>query len=159
MTFDDVQLPRQQVIRGAGLVLTAGALAACATSEEKPAAGSEAIDVGRPGISAPPHRHRPPPRPAVRSPRPSDVPVGSGVIVDDVVVTQPAAGEFKGFSAKCTHKGCAVNKVADGTIDCPCHGSKFNLDGTVANGPATDLWRQSHSVRGRFDRAGLTRSG
>jgi Rieske Fe-S protein len=36
----------------------------------------------------------------------------------------------------CTHKGCVVNKVADGTIDCPCHGSKFHLDGTVANGPA-----------------------
>ena len=66
----------------------------------------------------------------------SDVPVGSGVIVGEVVVTQPVAGEFKGFSAKCTHKGCTVNKVADGTIDCPCHGSKFNLDGTVANGPA-----------------------
>lgn len=59
------------------------------------------------------------------------------MIVDDVVVTQPAAGEFKAFSSTCTHKGCAVNKIADGTIDCPCHGSKFNLDGTVANGPAT----------------------
>ena len=67
----------------------------------------------------------------------SDVPVGSGVIVGEVVVTQPVAGEFKGFSAKCTHKGCTVSKVADGTIDCPCHGSKYNLDGTVANGPAT----------------------
>ena len=51
--------------------------------------------------------------------------------------TQPTAGVFKGFSSTCTHKGCTVNKVADGTIDCPCHGSKFNLDGTVAKGPAT----------------------
>jgi Rieske Fe-S protein len=56
--------------------------------------------------------------------------------VGDVVVTQPSAGVFKGFSATCTHKGCTVDKVADGTIDCPCHGSKFNLDGSVAHGPA-----------------------
>jgi Rieske Fe-S protein len=51
-------------------------------------------------------------------------------------VTQPSEGEFKGFSAICTHAGCTLNKVADGTIDCPCHGSKFHLDGSVAHGPA-----------------------
>ncbi len=62
-----------------------------------------------------------------------DVPVGSGVIVGKTVVTQPTAGEFKAFSAVCTHSGCLVNKVADGTIDCPCHGSKFSLDGQVVN--------------------------
>ena len=87
----------------------------------------------------------------------ADVPVGSGVIVDDVVITQPTAGEFKGFSSTCTHKGCAVNKVADGTIDCPCHGSKFNLDGTVAKGPATEpLETKAVIGRGRFDRLGVT---
>ena len=130
MPFDDVQIARQHVIRGAGLVLTAGALAACSDSGEgeKPVASSEASSRiirtrgTNPGGGA-----------IAKTP---DVPVGSGVIVGDVVVTQPAAGEFKGFSAKCTHKGCAVNKVADGTIDCPCHGSKFNLDGSVAKGPA-----------------------
>jgi Rieske Fe-S protein len=52
------------------------------------------------------------------------------------VVTQPTAGVFKGFSATCTHAGCTVNKIAEGTIDCPCHGSKYNLDGSVAKGPA-----------------------
>ena len=69
----------------------------------------------------------------------ADVPVGSGVIVDEVVVTQPTAGVFKGFSTTCTHAGCAVNKIADGTIDCPCHGSKFSIeDGSPQACPATE---------------------
>jgi Rieske Fe-S protein len=70
----------------------------------------------------------------------SDVPVGGGAIFknEQVVVTQPAAGTFKGFSAVCTHQGCIVATVADGTINCTCHGSKFKIaDGSVANGPAT----------------------
>ena len=67
----------------------------------------------------------------------ADVPVGSGVIVDDIVVTQPSAGEFTGLSAVCTHAGCKVAEVVDGVIACPCHGSRFNLDGSVAKGPAT----------------------
>lgn len=138
MNFDDVRVPRQQVIRGAGLVLTAGALAACSDGGDKAAASSETVT--QPPSDAPADA-------AIA--KTADVPVGSGVIVDDVVVTQPAAGEFKAFSSKCTHKGCAVNKVADGTIDCPCHGSKFNLDGTVAKGPATEpLEAKTISVQG-----------
>jgi len=69
----------------------------------------------------------------------ADVPVGGGVVLteQDVVVTQPAAGEFKGFSATCTHQGCKVGEVSGGTINCPCHGSKFTIsDGAVADGPA-----------------------
>ena len=47
------------------------------------------------------------------------------------------AGTFKGFSAVCTHQGCIVATIANGTIDCPCHGSKFSIkDGSVVNGPA-----------------------
>ncbi|AZQ33774.1 Rieske (2Fe-2S) protein [Streptomyces cyaneochromogenes] len=69
-----------------------------------------------------------------------DIPVGGGTIFKDqeVVVTQPEQGEFKAFSAICTHQRCTVSTVADGTINCPCHGSKFNItDGSVANPPAT----------------------
>ncbi|WP_051179817.1 QcrA and Rieske domain-containing protein [Nocardia concava] len=65
-----------------------------------------------------------------------DVPVGGGVIAGDTVITQPTAGTFQGFSSTCTHLGCKVNAVADGVIKCPCHGSSFHLDGTVASGPA-----------------------
>jgi Rieske Fe-S protein len=64
----------------------------------------------------------------------ADVPVGGGVIVDEfqVVVTQPTEGEFRGFSAICTHQGCTVAAVAEGTINCDCHGSRFSIeDGSV----------------------------
>ncbi|EST22725.1 hypothetical protein N566_26315 [Streptomycetaceae bacterium MP113-05] len=70
----------------------------------------------------------------------SEVPEGGGTILKDqeLVVTQPTAGEFKAFSAVCTHQGCLVASVADGTINCPCHGSRFTIgDGSVAHGPAT----------------------
>ncbi|MFF9124613.1 Rieske 2Fe-2S domain-containing protein [Streptomyces sp. NPDC014889] len=69
----------------------------------------------------------------------ADIPVGGGKVfaAQKVVVTQPKKGEFKAFSAICTHQGCTVNKVANGTIDCPCHGSRFRIaDGSVAHGPA-----------------------
>jgi nitrite reductase/ring-hydroxylating ferredoxin subunit len=70
----------------------------------------------------------------------SEVPVGGGKIFTSakVVVTQPSAGEYKAFSAVCTHAQCIVDQVADGTIDCPCHGSKFSAkDGSVITGPAS----------------------
>ncbi|GAA1363545.1 Rieske (2Fe-2S) protein [Streptomyces beijiangensis] len=69
----------------------------------------------------------------------ADIPVGGGKIFADkkVVVTQPEAGSFKAFSAICTHQGCTVSSVSGGTINCPCHGSKYRVaDASVAGGPA-----------------------
>jgi Rieske Fe-S protein len=70
----------------------------------------------------------------------ADVPVGGGVILaaKRIVITQPQAGSFGAFTAVCTHQGCIVAMVSGGTINCPCHGSKFSIaNGSVVRGPAT----------------------
>ena len=70
----------------------------------------------------------------------SDVPVGGGTILTDkkIVITQPQSGTFHAFTAVCTHAGCTVGSVSSGTINCPCHGSRFSINnGSVVNGPAT----------------------
>lgn len=70
----------------------------------------------------------------------AEVAVGGGVILEDekLVVTQPTAGEFRAFSAVCTHAGCTVSEVADNVIGCnACHFSTFSAeDGSVLSGPA-----------------------
>lgn len=110
---------RRHAIAGiAGVGVAAPVLAACG-SEESPGSGG--------GGSGP-------------LTTAADVPVGGGTIFADekVVVTQPTEGDFKAFTAVCTHQGCLVGQVADGTIQCPCHGSEFSIeDGSVSNGPAS----------------------
>jgi len=69
----------------------------------------------------------------------SEIPVGGGKIYTaaKVVVTQPTRGQYRAFSAVCTHVGCIMSEVANGTIDCPCHGSEFKITtGAVVTGPA-----------------------
>ncbi|MEU5905756.1 Rieske (2Fe-2S) protein [Micromonospora sp. NPDC047527] len=70
----------------------------------------------------------------------ADIPVGGGKILaaEGVVITQPTAGQFKGFSPICTHQTCPVSNIDGGTINCTCHGSRFSIeDGSVKAGPAT----------------------
>jgi nitrite reductase/ring-hydroxylating ferredoxin subunit len=69
----------------------------------------------------------------------SDIPEGGGKVftTEQVVVTQPAAGEYKAFTAVCTHQQCLVNQISNNVISCPCHGSQFSAkDGSVVAGPA-----------------------
>jgi Rieske Fe-S protein len=134
--FIDRTAPRREVIAAAGLGLAATVISGCPTYGKAPETG------GSPATGDSPKAAEPLARTA-------EVPVGSGLIVGDVVLTQPAAGEFKGFSTVCTHAGCTVSEVVGGTIVCPCHGSRFNLDGSVANGPAArPLEAKPIAVRG-----------
>jgi len=71
--------------------------------------------------------------------RTGDIAVGGGAVYadQDVVVTQPTEGTFKAFDATCTHQGCQVGDVSEGTIHCPCHNSRFSIeDGSPQSGPA-----------------------
>ncbi|MDX3236807.1 Rieske (2Fe-2S) protein [Streptomyces sp. ME03-5709C] len=124
------------------VLLSTAALAACGKTGDESV--PQAAGTSAPPASVPP-ASEPASAPAAASAegeslvKAADVPVGGGTVITNkkVVVTQPKAGEFKAFSAVCTHQGCLVNSVSDGTINCPCHGSKFRItDASVAAGPA-----------------------
>jgi len=70
----------------------------------------------------------------------ADVPVGGGLVVtgptgQPIVITQPSAGTVAAVSALCTHQGCKV-LLQKKQLNCPCHGSQFDLTGKVLVGPA-----------------------
>lgn len=59
--------------------------------------------------------------------------------VDQTGVYRDEQGVVHGVSLRCTHLGCLVRfNGAESTWDCPCHGSRFAVDGTVLEGPAVD---------------------
>jgi Rieske Fe-S protein len=126
-------ISRRKALVSTGITLAASAIAGCATYGKPPAAPA-AEPAPAPAAGTAVASEGAGPVQAIA--KTADIPVGSGVIVDEVVITQPTQGEFNGFSAICTHAGCTVAEVVGASINCPCHGSSFNLDGTVAKGPA-----------------------
>jgi Rieske Fe-S protein len=122
---DEAGITTRRNVVGAGIIGFAVTVTGCSSngkSDNKPASGGAASQPAGGALA-----------------KTTDIPVGGGKIfkAQKVVVTQPTAGEFKAFSAVCTHQGCIVGTVANGTINCPCHGSKFKVsDGSVAGGPA-----------------------
>ena len=136
---------RRGVLAGVGLVGLASAITACGagTSSSTPAAGTAAGTTGGAGTAAPASSAAAGGASSSSATNAlaaiSKIPVGSGMIFPEpqVVVTQPTAGEFKAFSAVCTHMGCIVNQISNQTIDCPCHGSQYSITtGDVVAGPA-----------------------
>ena len=135
---------RRAVLAGAG-VTCAAMLAGCTTNDANnggftPADSGTATSAGgsAPAAGSSTATGSPPAANALAAT--SQVPDGGGKIIDgkNIVITQPRSGSFKAFSAICTHEGCIVSSVSNGTINCPCHGSKFSIkDGAVVNGPAT----------------------
>lgn len=121
-------MSRRAVVAGTGILAVTAAIAGCSSYGNQ-----------TPPPAAPPGA--PPQAPSGGGlARTTDIPVGGGQVfpTEEVVVTQPAPAQFRAFSAICTHQGCAVGGVEDGTINCPCHGSKFAIaDGAVVDGPAT----------------------
>ncbi|MFC9223378.1 Rieske (2Fe-2S) protein [Streptomyces hygroscopicus] len=138
---------RRAVVTAAGAAGLAATLAACGKDDDggsdSGSAGS-ARDAGsaQPSRSAQGGGSAPPSQgggDGMELAKTSQIPEGGGMVFKDhkVVVTQPTAGEFKAFSAICTHAGCSVGDVSGGTINCPCHQSKFDItDGSVKGGPA-----------------------
>ncbi|MCM1966817.1 MULTISPECIES: Rieske (2Fe-2S) protein [unclassified Streptomyces] len=135
---DPTRAARRTVLAAGASVLAGGALAACGGADEtKPSSEGGSAPTAQNSVSA---SSSAPASDAKALIKASEVPVGGGTVLKDqkLVVTQPTAGSFRCFTAVCTHQGCLVNKVEAGTIDCPCHGSKFkDTDGAVAKGPAT----------------------
>jgi Rieske Fe-S protein len=71
-----------------------------------------------------------------------DLRPGSGGVVlaggRPVAAYLDEAGVLHASSPRCTHMGCTVDwNEAELTWDCPCHGSRYDLDGHVIHGPAT----------------------
>ena len=143
-------LSRRAVVAGVGGVAAAGLLTACGGGSTATAPATTAAAEPAPSASTP--SSAPSASSGTELTSTSDVPVGGGTVFadQDVVVTQPTAGDFKAFSATCTHQGCKVKSVADGVIVCPCHGSKFAIaDGAVTAGPAkSPLPEKTISVEG-----------
>jgi Rieske Fe-S protein len=132
----DTALSRRVMLRSATLGgLSLPLLAACGGGDE---ATDTASDAASSAEASSPSEAASAPASGLEVPT-SDVPVGGGAIFPDdkVVVTQPTKGDFKAFSATCTHKGCPVSEIAKEEIVCKCHGSRFSIkDGSVVNGPA-----------------------
>ncbi|MEV7615429.1 Rieske 2Fe-2S domain-containing protein [Streptomyces sp. NPDC089799] len=118
---------RRTVLKGAaalaGTVGAGAALTACSTATDSggrtPATPTAPVEVGAA----------------------AEVPVGGAKLFREkkLLVSCPAEGQYKAFSAQCTHAGCILDKIEGDEANCPCHKSRFDVGtGKVLSGPASD---------------------
>ncbi|MFC8781780.1 Rieske (2Fe-2S) protein [Streptomyces nigra] len=130
MTSESVQPKpgpsRRTVVAAVGAAGLAVALTACGSEDEASGSSTEQGAAAGGGGAA--------------LAKTADIPEGGAKVFDaeKVVVSQPAAGDFKAFSTICTHQNCPMTDLKEDTLSCACHGSQFSvLDGSVKKGPAT----------------------
>ncbi|WP_434743480.1 Rieske (2Fe-2S) protein [Micromonospora sp. SH-82] len=133
---------RRALLTGAGAAGATALLTGCQTYGTPP-------PVAEPGAPAPTGTDGATAAPDGQAPALAllaDIPVGGGKVfgTEGVVVTRPAEDTVRAFSATCTHQGCTVAEVTDGTIVCRCHNSAFDIaDGSVRSGPARSALAES----------------
>src|SRR5262249_11314642 len=139
----DQRATRRGVLLGVGLAGMGGMLAGCSTAAVPYGANEAGQAPGQqpPALSGSSGMAGPAAGGAVGTPLRlvKGIPVGGrrGFMAQKGIVTPAASGGRRAGSPVCTHVGCICNKVANGTISCPCHGSEFKItDGAVVTGPA-----------------------
>jgi cytochrome b6-f complex iron-sulfur subunit len=60
----------------------------------------------------------------------------------NVLVAHTGADSFVALTATCTHQTCTISAFSGQAYVCPCHGSQFDMNGRVLNGPAARALRQ-----------------
>ena len=89
----------------------------------------------------------------------AEIPAGEGAVLRDgtrkLAVFRDEQGALHAVSAKCTHLGCVVHwNAAERSWDCPCHGSRFDVDGEVLHGPAATALEAAVLDSGDMKQAG-----
>jgi Rieske Fe-S protein len=134
MPCDDCMNRREFLVKSAGVTVAAAIVAGCGNGQFGPDAPLNAGANGLPNDG------------------PKTVKAGSfpglataGVLVEvanlrvakRVAIPISPSATFVAFSLICTHEGCTAGVQGGTQIFCPCHGSRFDANGNVINGPAT----------------------